>query len=106
LDQRFEEPFEGELSFMLRGLVADAPGDVLINLPEVRPLIRVETEAPSPAPSAVCDTLIVRADRMQIHLVFRCAMPWSPKTGDRGTVVLRDPAAEERIKREQAEAMP
>jgi hypothetical protein len=105
LDQRFDQPFDGELSLKLKGLVTDTPQDVLINLPEIRPLIQMEMQESSSALSAECDTLIVHAERMEIYLIFRRALPLSGKNNDNGSVILQDPASETQKDRDRAEAM-
>jgi hypothetical protein len=105
LDQRFEQPFEGEISLKLKGLVADTAQDVLINLPDIRPQIQMDMQEPTSALSAKCDTLIVNAEHLEIYLIFRCAIAASPKNIDQGMVILRDPAAEEQDQKDQTEAL-
>jgi hypothetical protein len=94
LDQRFEEPFEGELSLMLQGLVADAPREVLINMPEVRPLLSFKGRPAVELPPPRCDTLVIDTDRRQIHRIWRTALPMDIENPAHGSIVLRDPAAE------------
>lgn len=105
LDQRFEQPFEGVLTLQLKGLVADAPQDVLIHLPEINPLIQLEGEGKTADLSAVCDTLTIDTERQQIHQVWRGALSMDIAHPVRGWVVVRDPEAEEQASHEQAEAM-
>jgi hypothetical protein len=104
LDQRFDRPFEGMLSLQLKGLVADTRQDILINLPENKPRIQIELNGKTSELQALCDTLVVRADAMQIHLICRCALPWSQNLNEEGLVILRDLVAEEQAKSEQTEA--
>lgn len=105
LDQRFEQPFEGVMTLQLKGLVADAPQDVLIHLPEIKPLIQLDSEGKTTELSAICDTLIVDADQRQINLICRCPLSWSQNNNEEGLVTLRDLVAEEQAKDEQAEAL-
>jgi hypothetical protein len=100
-DQRFDEPFDGEMTLSLKGLVADAPRDVLINLPEIKPRVQFVQENESKDFQAVCDTMVVRADRKEITLIFRCALPWAPENSFRGKVILQDLAAKAEEQREQ-----
>lgn len=73
LNQRFEQPFQGGELLQLGGLIAGAPPDgISIQIPRNRPeawLIRGRA-APSPI-QLVCDTLVVRADEQEIHLLWR-----------------------------------
>ncbi len=95
LDQRFEQPFAGELALSLKGLVAEATSDVLIKLPAVRPQILLETVDETTELQAQCDTLIINADEQQIHLLFRTAIPFDAKNEAPEVVFLFDPDAEE-----------
>jgi hypothetical protein len=76
LDQRFEQPFQGGEILQLNGLIAGtAPAGISIELPRNRPeawLIQGKA-APGPIP-LVCDTLVVRADEQEIHLLWRGAI--------------------------------
>lgn len=103
-DQRFNLPFEGEMTLSLKGLVADAPRDVLINLPEIKPRIQLIQEETVSDQWALCDTIVVQADRMEIYQIFRCALPWVPRNSYQGVVILRDLVAEAEKQREQEEA--
>ena len=105
LDQRFEQPFEGVMTLQLKGLVADAPQDVLIHLPEIRPLIQLDCEGKTTELSAVCDTLTVDGEQQQIHQVWRVALTMDIAHPARGWLTLRDLQAEEQKRLEQAEAM-
>lgn len=105
LDQRFERPFEGVLTLKLKGLLADAPQDVLIHLPEIKPLIQLDMNGKDSEHQALCDTLIVHTDPREIHLIFRCALPWSHTHNEEGLVTLRDLVAEEEAGNERTEAL-
>lgn len=76
LDQRFEHPFQGGERLHLAGLVAGAPpSGIRIEIPRTRPaawLVSAESP-PSPVP-LICDTLTVRADEREIHLLWRGAI--------------------------------
>ncbi|ABA90062.1 protein of unknown function DUF2169 [Syntrophotalea carbinolica DSM 2380] len=105
LDQRFEQPFEGEMTLQLKGLVADAPRDILIHLPEIKPRIHLDMNETFTEFQAACDTLIVHTDPREINLIFRCALPWSHNHTEEGLVTLRDLVAEEQAEKEQTEAL-
>jgi hypothetical protein len=94
LDQRFDRPFEGVLTLQLRGLVADAPQDILIHLPEIKPLLSFEGQPKIEIEPPRCDTLIIDTDQRQIHLVWRTALPMDLENPTRGWIILRDPEAE------------
>jgi hypothetical protein len=104
LDQRFDQPFSGEMSLQLKGLAADQSEDILIHLPEVKPRIQMELKGKISELQTLCDTLVVKADEMQIYLICRCALPWSQNLNEEGLVILRDLVAEEQARIEQAEA--
>jgi hypothetical protein len=76
LDQRFEQPFQGGEILQLGGLIAGAPpAGISVAIPRTRPeawLIQ-GTTAPRPI-QLVCDTLVVRADEREIHLLWRGAI--------------------------------
>jgi hypothetical protein len=94
LDQRFERPFEGVLTLQLKGLVADAPLDVMIHLPKIEPHIFFSGRADIEIPPPKCDTLIIDTDRRQIHLVWRSALPLDIENPIDGWIVLSDPESE------------
>lgn len=104
LDQRFDQPFSGEMSLQLKGLAADQSEDILIHLPEVKPRIQMELKGKISELQTLCDTLVVKADEMQIYLICRCALPWSQNLNEEGLVILRDLVAEEQARIEQTEA--
>ncbi len=106
LDQRFTQPFEGEMSLSLKGLVADAPGGVLINLPALQPKVLLKNAGMITELQPLCDTLIVQADRQQIFLLFRVAITQEIETNAASIVHLIDPDTEEReeTKEESMEA--
>jgi hypothetical protein len=79
---------------MLRGLVADAPREVLINLPEVQPLLSFKGRPAVEVQPPRCDTLVINTDRRQIHRIWRTALPMDIENPARGRIVLRDPADE------------
>jgi hypothetical protein len=94
LDQRFDQPFEGEMTLSLRGMVADAPWDVLINLPEMKPMVTFTGKPGIEVPLPCCDTLVIDTDLCHIHLLWRSALPFNLETPSRGQIVLRDLVAE------------
>jgi hypothetical protein len=102
-DQRFDQPFGGEMTLSLRGLVADAASDVLINLPEMMPYVQLKEPGSCRDLTVVCDTLIVDTDQMTVSMIFRCALPWLPIKEDNRIITLRDLAAEKETKDEQPE---
>jgi hypothetical protein len=76
LDQRFEQPFQGGEVLHLAGLVAGAPlAGHSIEIPRNRPEAWVIQRSAAPRPiQLVCDTLVVRADEQEIHLLWRGAI--------------------------------
>lgn len=100
LNQRFDQPFDGELSLKLKGLVTDSSEDVLINLPEIKPLLSFQGQGTIYVPSPQCDTLVIDTDLRRISLVWRSALPIDIGNPIHGRLVLRDPIAEE-VVREQ-----
>jgi hypothetical protein len=93
-DQRFDRPFEGVLTLQLKGLVADSSQDILIHLPEIKPLVSFEGQPEIEIGPPRCDTLVIDTDQQQIHLVWRTALPMDLENPVRGWIVLRDPEAE------------
>jgi hypothetical protein len=94
LDQRFDQPFSGEMSLQLKGLIADTSQDILIHLPVVKPFVSFEGRPEIEIAPPQCDTLVIDTDQQQIHLVWRTALPMDLENPARGWIVLRDPAAE------------
>jgi len=92
------------MSLQLKGLAADQSEDILIHLPEVKPRIQMELKGKISELQTLCDTLVVKADEMQIYLICRCALPWSQNLNEEGLVILRDLVAEEQARIEQTEA--
>lgn len=80
LDQRFEQPFEGDMTLSLKGMVAGTPGGVLINLPALHPKVLLGDGGKITELLPQCDTLLVHADKLQIFLLFRVAVPQEDKT--------------------------
>jgi hypothetical protein len=76
LDQRFEQPFQGGERLQLGGLIAGAPADgISIEIPRNRPEAWLIQGRAAPRPiQLVCDTLVVRADEQEIHLLWRGAI--------------------------------
>lgn len=93
LDQRFSQPFLGGERLHLRGLVADAIQGVPLHLPHLRPDVRVNRAGTRERLDAGCDTLVIDADRRELCLVFRAALPWDVKKPEAGWVIVRDPQA-------------
>jgi hypothetical protein len=106
LDQRFDHPFEGEMTLNLTGMVADAPREVLINLPLIKPMVTFTGKPGIEAPTPCCDTLVIDADRCQIYLLWRSAFPFNLEVTSRGRIVLRDLMAEAEAAREKKAATP
>jgi hypothetical protein len=94
LDQRFDQPFDGELSLKLKGLVADSTQDVLINLPEITPFLSFQGQRTIEVSPPQCDTLVINTDLCRIFLVWRSALPIDIENPIHGRLVLRDPTAE------------
>lgn len=83
LDQRFEQPFEGDMTLSLKGLVAGAPEGVLINLPALQPKVLLEDGGTCGKINQLlprCDTLLIHADKLQIFHLFRVAIPQEEMT--------------------------
>jgi hypothetical protein len=102
-DQRFDHPFEGIMTLQLKGLVANAPEDILIHLPEIKPLLCFEEQPAIEMAPPQCDTLVIDTDKQQIHLIWRAALPMDLENPARGWVVLRDPETEAARAEETAE---
>lgn len=93
LDQRFSQLFQGGERILLRGLVADAPQGVPLHVPQLRPDVRMIRAGTGQRLEPGCDTLVIDADRQELCLVFRAALPWDVKQPQNGWVVIRDPQA-------------
>lgn len=91
LDQRFEQPFQGGETLLLQGLMADAEQpSILIALPDIIPQAWQVTSSQSEMPlPLVCDTLVVRGDEQEIHLIWRAAIKMPEKQG--GWIVVKAP---------------
>lgn len=97
LDQRFEQPFEGDMTLSLKGMVPGAPGGVLINLPALQPKVLLENGGTRGEITELlprCDTLLVHADKLQIFQLFRVAIPQEEMTNTPLIVHLIDPDTE------------
>lgn len=93
-DQRFDRPFEGGMTLRLKGLVADTAEDVLIHLPELKPLLSFDGQPAIEIEPPRCDTLVIDTDLRRIHLVWRTALCRDLVHAAQGWLVLRDPEAE------------
>jgi len=91
LDQRFAQTFQGGECLRMRGLAAEVPQGVTLHVPELRPEVLMYQDGLMHAPEISCDTLVVEADRQELSLVFRAALPWDLKRVASGWVVVRDP---------------
>ncbi|MCU7843218.1 MAG: DUF2169 domain-containing protein [Candidatus Thiodiazotropha sp. (ex Monitilora ramsayi)] len=76
-DQQFEAHFDGSETLMLQGLIPGAdPEGVLIDLPGERPKVWLATSERQQSPlKMICDTVTIRADERELHLLWRCAIP-------------------------------
>jgi hypothetical protein len=76
LDQRFEQHFQGGEVLQLSGLIAGAPPTgTAVEIPRNRPEAWLIQGKAAPRPiQLVCDTLVVRADEQEIHLLWRGAI--------------------------------
>ncbi|MDO3379338.1 DUF2169 family type VI secretion system accessory protein [Geoalkalibacter halelectricus] len=92
-DQRFAQPFVGGERILLRGLVADAPQGVPLHVPPLLPDVGVNRAGTWERLEVSCDTLVIDADRQELCLVFRAALPWDVKKPQNGWVIVRDPQA-------------
>ncbi len=94
-DQQFDRPFRGGETLFLQGLVAGAdPRGMLIKIPQVEPLAwLVSSEQDQSRLKFSCDTLVVRADERELHLIWRCAIPSSQ--AEQGWVVITPPRSDE-----------
>lgn len=104
LDQHFDQPFQGGETLRLKGLVERAPRDgLLLNLPRLKPSLklvrgnRVENFQP------VCDTLMVDVDACQLSLVWRVGIPWNLRDQQTDWLVLTDLDREEQLDEEDQE---
>jgi hypothetical protein len=78
-DQRFEKPFTGNETLLLQGLVPGAdPHGFVIQLPGEEPKAWVAlSEREHYQLKLICDTLVVKGDEQEIHLIWRSAIPLS-----------------------------
>ncbi len=95
LDQRFSQPFQGDECIRLRGLVAEALQGVTLHVPKLRPAVLLNRNAVMQNLEVCCDTLVIEADRQEMHLVFRTALPWDVKNPENGWVVVRESRPQE-----------
>ncbi len=94
-DQQFDRPFRGGETLFLQGLVAGAdPRGMLIKIPQVEPFAwLVSSEQDQYRLKLSCDTVVVRADERELHLIWRCAIPSSQV--EQGWVVISPPRSDE-----------
>lgn len=95
LDQRFGQPFQGGETLLLQGLLADAERpSLLITLPAITPQVwqvtRSQSETPLPM---ICDTLVIRGDEQELHLIWRAAIKMPEKQS--GWIVIKETEQEE-----------
>lgn len=104
LDQRFDQPFQGEETLRLKGLVEGAPLDgVLLNLPRLRPDLKLIRGTRVENVQPVCDTLVIDADARQLSLVWRVGIPWTLRDQQTDWLVLSDLDREDRHEDEDQE---
>ncbi len=95
LDQRFEQPFEGDMTLSLKGMVAGTTEGVLINLPPLHPKVFLKEGTKVTELLPRCDTLLVHADVQQVFLLFRIEISQEKKSTTSQIVHLIDLDAEE-----------
>lgn len=102
LDQRFEQPFQGGEVLQLGGLVAGAPPTgIAVEIPRNRPEAWLVQGRAAPRPiQLVCDTLVVRADEQEIHLLWRGAIEAAADAS--GHILIRPGAIQEPDREETA----
>jgi hypothetical protein len=102
-DQRFEQPFSAKETLFLQGLIPGAdPQGVVIQLPGETPeACLVVSEREQHQLKLTCDTLVVKGDEQEIHLLWRCSIPLSINKG--GWVVIL-PKVEEENRGERTES--
>ncbi len=94
-DQRFENPFQGDETLRLKGLIPGAPPDgLLLNLPRLNPRLLVVRGGQRQPLEPVCDTLVVDTDARRLCLLWRAGVPWDLRDQSRGWVILHDPDAD------------
>lgn len=90
-DQRFDQPFQGEETLRLKGLVEGAPRDgLLLNLPRLRPDLKLVRGERMENLQPVCDTLVIDTDTRQLSLVWRIGIPWNLREQQSDWLVLTD----------------
>ncbi len=103
-DQRFEKTFTGNETLLLQGLIPGAdPQGVVIQLPgEIPKAWLAVSEREQYQLKLNCDTLVVKGDEQEIHLIWRSAIPLS--TNKTGWVVIPSNKKEgDRQKRAESE---
>ena len=91
LDQRFDQPFQGEETLRLKGLVDGAPRDgLLLNLPRLNPDLKLVRGKRVESLQPLCDTLVIDTDACQLSLVWRVGIPWSLRDQQTNWLVLTD----------------
>ena len=79
IDQRFVQPFEGNETLLLKGLMEkqNEENSVLIHLPDIKPKARLHKNNDLQWLVLTCDTLVISADERELHLVWRAGIPQS-----------------------------
>jgi hypothetical protein len=90
LDQRFAQTFQGGECLRLGGLMAEEPQGITLHVPQLRPEVLMCRSGMMQTLEVCCDTLIIEADRRELSLVFRAALPWDVKKIESGWVVVGD----------------
>lgn len=91
-DQQFDTRFEGGENLTLKGFVADvsASAEISLTLPVFRPtLILWRNNAELPL-NVRCDTLVVKGDEREIHLIARAAVTDEANQDAPGWIFVRD----------------
>lgn len=91
LDQRFDQPFQGEETLRLKGLVEGAPRDgLLLNLPRLKPDLKLIRGSRVESLQPHCDTLVIDTDACRLSLVWRVGIPWNLREQQTNWLVLTD----------------
>lgn len=93
LDQRLAKPFQGGETLTLRSLLPGVPYDQAVNLvlPALAPELVLVLGGKQQALQAVCDTLVIDADRKELSLIARAGIPWKMSDRRPGWVIVREP---------------
>ena len=90
MDQRMATPFAGAMTLKLTSLVAAAPRELLLEIPEQQPLATLNLANAKEQIELCCDTLIIDSDQQTMALVFRGSIITDPDPDPVGWLTLRD----------------